>query len=414
MGDCGPPVVIQDSTNNWSDDGFFPELMVAYDCNIGYRAWGTTNIYTCNGTHWIGEYYCQQITCKYVYPPENGVIYNNPTYEIGTYIKFACNSGYIIKGHRSDLCMSDGYWDSKTVPVCEPVNCGEFKAITNGRHFFISGEGPENSYNRKVKVECDDRYILYSPTTNSYYHSSNIVCNEDGNWGDNPVCVLDTCITHPGIENSSCVDYVDMSSSGQLIDLYCREDVSVTVIGDGSAYCDNSVWSDLNIACHCDCRVNFNNDLMEIRNLNEKGYLPHESSLDWECKNNGTKTTTKTLVCLDGVMPTPVCKDYTTEVVTKNPLIDPFYKLLTDPTPTMTTAPSIKFIVTSITTTAPRITSPPTTTTTTATTTTTTTPATTIIDDDNGSSSGSLNFRISTIVMGVISVALLLTYVCLL
>jgi hypothetical protein len=197
--------------------------------------------------------------------------------------------------------MADGSWDPDSTPVCNAVNCGEFYHVSYGRFYKLAGDGAQNDYGRVVQVVCNDRYILTG--------SSHVSCGADGTWGKRPTCVRDECPSHPGIENSTCVDSVDLASSGAFVDLYCQEgdDISVSTVGGGSAYCNNGVWDDLDISCHCDCRVEFNRDLVEIHNLNNKGFVPHGVSLDWNCKHGGTKNTSETLVCRDGVIATPVC-----------------------------------------------------------------------------------------------------------
>ena len=297
--DCGPPTVIADTTNNSTGSENNPNgTVLYYQCNIGYRQSGTSNIYRCNGTHWLGDYSCEKITCAYVEPPSNGRVTNHPSYDIGTQIQFECNVGYNMVGHHTHLCMADGSWDPDSTPVCNAVNCGEFYHVSYGHFYKLAGGGAQNDYGRVVQVVCNDRYILTG--------SSHVSCQADGTWGKRPTCVRDECPSHPGIENSTCVDSVDLASSGAFVDLYCQED-SVSTVGGGSAYCNNGVWDDLDISCHCDCRVEFNSDLVEIHNLNNKGFVPHGVSLDWECKHGGTKNTSETLVCRDGVIATPVC-----------------------------------------------------------------------------------------------------------
>lgn len=329
--DCGPPTVISDTTNNSTGSVSSPNgAFLYYRCDIGFRESGTSNIYRCNGTHWLGDYYCEKITCAYIVPPSNGRVTNDPTYDIGTQMKFECYDGYNMAGPRTLLCMADGYWDPDSPPVCNAVNCGDFGHVSNGRVYKLAGDGEQNDYGRVIKIECDEYYMLTG--------SSHVSCGADGTWEERPTCARAVCPSHPGIANSTCIDYVDLPSSGLFVDLFCKEDgdISVTVIGDGDAYCNDGVWDDPNIACHCDCRVEVNSDLVEIYNLNNKGFVPHGATLDWDCKQGGSKNTSGALVCRDRVIATPVCMEVTSTTSSTTPSTTT--AAATNPEPSTTTA----------------------------------------------------------------------------
>jgi CUB/sushi domain-containing protein len=72
---------------------------------------------------WVGDSVsCSIITCPNPSQVLNGrAIYADVTYN--NEVDYICNDGYHLVGDGRLRCSETGAWD-KTVPTCEPVNCG--------------------------------------------------------------------------------------------------------------------------------------------------------------------------------------------------------------------------------------------------------------------------------------------------
>ncbi|KAH3798531.1 hypothetical protein DPMN_152131 [Dreissena polymorpha] len=91
--------------------------------------------------------------------PRNGIIVGNTSYKIGTNITFQCNTGYTLKGNSQLLCRVDLKFD-RNPPTCDVNMCPDFGVIDHARIFQATDGGIENDYGSVVKVTCEDSYVL--------------------------------------------------------------------------------------------------------------------------------------------------------------------------------------------------------------------------------------------------------------
>ena len=55
--------------------------------------------------------------CGRLEDPLNGRV-DVETYRVGGIARYTCNEGYIIQGHNTALCMSNGEFEPNYPPVC--------------------------------------------------------------------------------------------------------------------------------------------------------------------------------------------------------------------------------------------------------------------------------------------------------
>ena len=288
---------VEHATSNTTQPGPFPEEhVVEFKCDHRYRTYDSRR-YVCKNGVFEGSMTCKLITCGAIKTPENGKVANNPDYTVSSLITFRCDPGYDMSGQASVLCRIDGQWD-RGPPICKAKNCGEFGTIANAKTFQESLDGVLNDYNSEVRVECDLGYILNGV--------KNVRCQEDGTWGDKPTCKEIKCPPYPGI-NSNCL--FDSLLVGQDVYIVCKDDVSVTKVGGHAATCGtDEQWDDLSLACYCDCNFEQVPANVNLNNLNDMQYLPHNSVLEWGCEVGFEKQSMPLIECVDGkVNATPVC-----------------------------------------------------------------------------------------------------------
>jgi len=299
-GDCINLPVVEHSTSNATQPGPYPEgYTTRFTCDSNYRTEGNVN-YMCDGEEFQGSLTCIAINCPWVDAPRHGKIANDPNYEVGSTIKFECDPGYEMSGQASRLCRVDAQWSLQT-PECLIKGCGDFGQIPNARIFQESLDGVLNDYGSKVKVDCNSGYVLNG--------MKYVYCQADGTWQDKPVCKEVKCPPYPG-SNSSCV-YDSLLITNQYY-IACRDDVSVTKTGGDASTCNpDGSWSDLNLACYCDCFVGdeFSSVSYKVSDLNAEGYLTHNSELNWGCGSFLNEKDGSAIICIDGKIDNkPACK----------------------------------------------------------------------------------------------------------
>ncbi|KAL4238642.1 Sushi [Mactra antiquata] len=284
---------VENASNNITTPGPYSEgTPVRFYCVDGYTQQGNP-VYVCSENTWqnAGSFTCELITCGHVQPPENGFLSNQPTYEVGTFMIFRCNQGYDTIGATKLLCRGDGYWSPEEAPICKIKSCGDFGEVQYGTHFQDSTFHERDTFGAVVEVTCYHGYVLEG--------HQEVICGESG-WGPKPKCVPTTCDQYPGL-NSSCI-YKQKYSAGNLF-VVCNQDTSVTKTGPSYVKCENNKWkpapNDDLLACFCDCKVTTGSNMV-ISNLNSDGFLKHEETLNWRCKNDAVKDSLEPLTCLDG------------------------------------------------------------------------------------------------------------------
>ncbi|KAH3831660.1 hypothetical protein DPMN_104930 [Dreissena polymorpha] len=298
LADCPPPAV-QNAAFTPVQSSYTDGANVTFTCNTGYGLQGS-RIHYCRGSSWEGSLTCYEQFCETMNNPRNGIIVGNPSYKIGTYITFQCNTGYTLKGNSQLLCRVDLKFD-RNPPTCDVNMCPDFGAIDHARIFQATDGGIENDYGSVVKVTCEDSYVLDG-------HVS-VFCQGDGTWGPKPTCKPLDCGRFDGM-NSSCVK--DFVLLGTLYYMECKSDVPNTRIGapDSTSSpneCEerSRKWMYSQFGCFCHCKVMYNKNIVKTENLDPNDYLPHNTDLKWSCKEGCTKKQNNALRCMDGQMELP-------------------------------------------------------------------------------------------------------------
>ena len=301
VGDCSGSIpVIANSNNNLAGSPPYPEgHEVEYGCSNGYIPEGSW-MYTCTGGNWVGgPFSCRSLQCSLLEAPSNGRMIGN-SYEVGSLMRFDCNTGYDLVGLHPLVCQVDGNWQPPQVPQCQIKTCPAIPYLSHGHYVpEVTVNGATDAYGASHRAQCDPNHLVVGPTR--------ITCNENGEWGPEtkPSCEPVTCDPYPGLD-SECISKVRLAVSNTLLFLICSE--NGTLVGNGkSASCINNQWNDLSMRCKCHCKVNADPDLVQLDNLNDNGLLDHNEVLIWSCKQGATKVTTDQLRCIDGVVGTPVC-----------------------------------------------------------------------------------------------------------
>ncbi|KAL4223463.1 hypothetical protein ACF0H5_016934 [Mactra antiquata] len=246
-------------------------------------------------TYFVSTIKCQETTCGHVPTPDNGYRFNEPTYEVGTFIVFRCNEGYERTGLPKLLCRSDGQWNPETAPTCTIRDCGEFGEVLNGETFQDNTFVERNKYGSVVEVTCYNGYVLNG--------NSEVKCQSNGQWEDKPTCLQTTCAPYPGLNDSRCI--LKTRYSNFRLFMVCRNDdiVSGTKVGSRYSQCDNHEWNNLDMACICNCKIpEFPPNTIEVKNLDENRFLSHGQILDYSCSVDTIKTISKdqSIICENG------------------------------------------------------------------------------------------------------------------
>ncbi|KAH3855090.1 sushi, von Willebrand factor type A, EGF and pentraxin domain-containing protein 1-like isoform X1 [Dreissena polymorpha] len=300
LADCPPPPAVQNAAFTPVQSSYADGANVTFTCNTGYGLQGS-RIHYCRGSSWEGSLICYEQFCETMNNPRNGIIVGNPSYKIGTYITFQCNTGYTLKGNSQLLCRVDLKFD-RNPPTCDVNMCPDFGVIDHARIFQATDGGIENDYGSLVKVTCEDSYVLDG-------HVS-VVCQGDGTWGPKPTCKPLDCGRFDGM-NSSCVkDFVLLDT---LYYMECKTDVPNTRIGADSTSAPNECearsrkWMYSLFGCFCNCQVIYNKTIVITYNLDPNDYLPHNTALMWSCRPGCRTNQTYALGCMDGQMEMPSC-----------------------------------------------------------------------------------------------------------
>ena len=157
---------------------------VSYSCNTGYNLTGAASI-TCNATGlWSAPVpSCPPVSCGDPGTPNNGKK-SSSVYTYNSIISFQCDSGYLLSGPVSLICLSNGLWNGPA-PTCNPVNCGDPGTLTNGTR-----NGTVFTFNSTVLYSCDTGYTITGATS--------LTCLSNGLWDESvPSCDIVNC-SSPG------------------------------------------------------------------------------------------------------------------------------------------------------------------------------------------------------------------------
>ncbi|XP_052271396.1 uncharacterized protein LOC127872108 [Dreissena polymorpha] len=289
---CPPPPAVQNAAFTPVQSSYTDGANVTFTCNTGYGLQGS-RIHYCRGSSWEGSLRCYEQFCETMNNPRNGIIVGNPSYKIGTYITFQCNTGYTLKGNSQLLCRDDLKFD-RNPPTCDVHMCPDFGVIDHARIRIYHGSF--------VVVTCEDSYVLVRG-------KAIVVCQADGTWDRKPVCIPFSCGWFHGMDSNCVKDFVQFES---LYYMECKTDLPNTRIG-AESYEPNECletsrkWKYSQFGCFCHCKVMYNKSIVKTENLDTNDYLLHDTDLKWSCKEGCTKNQTNALRCMDGQMEMPSC-----------------------------------------------------------------------------------------------------------
>ena len=345
---CQLPEAFPNGQWNTSDVSLPYDSTIGFTCNIGYIP-DNENKLLCSETGvWVGDSVsCSIITCPNPSQVLNGrAIYADVTYN--NEVDYICNDGYHPVGDGRLRCSETGAWD-KTVPTCEPVNCGApdfvaFADIVGGMYtlgntvtyicqqgYIIVGEairictpsGHWSGYaplcnpitcetppdvNNAIRLGIDFTYqssVTYA--CNTGYRSvgaTSLSCGMNGQWlGDLPLCEIVSCGPPPVVPSSNTI--VTAFTYGSTVSYHC--DLGYTLHGDPIAMCNqNGQWSSSgNTRClpvDCGRPVDILNGHVQYDSTT------YQSASTYSCNNMHRLTGESTLKCgsnglWEGVVP---------------------------------------------------------------------------------------------------------------
>lgn len=197
--DCGDPGGI--ASGEVIGKYFYFKGVIHYECHAGFVLEGLENRTCQMDGKWDGKApWCRAVSCGRPVVSKD-VLMKGDDYTFGKRIFFSCNTGFILQGIHTSVCLANGTW-SESAPRCISINCGRPPIIKNG-HVTGSNYG----YNGKVKYECNIGYTLTGNPT--------VICGSDGLWDSPPPrCDVVTCdppedISH-GFVNGSSFNFEDV------------------------------------------------------------------------------------------------------------------------------------------------------------------------------------------------------------
>lgn len=130
---------------------------------------------------------------------QDAVGVQEPAYQFGKTITYACPVGHRLDGSKQRKCQYDGSWSGKA-PRCQYVNCGPITSqIENGRIVYLNQS--QTTFGSQVRYVCYEDYVLVGNDLQQ--------CQVDGRWGGKqPYCAYKWCPVLNQIPNG----YLNVSS----------------------------------------------------------------------------------------------------------------------------------------------------------------------------------------------------------
>ncbi|XP_076823257.1 uncharacterized protein LOC143469448 [Clavelina lepadiformis] len=156
--------------------------VLSYTCNVGYDLRGNPSSSCLISGSWSNKLpNCLTASCEELEPLENGEISGSLTY--GSKVTYTCNDGYFLVGSSTRRCQSDKTW-SGSVPFCEGVLMKKCEDPPQPEHGSVEDSGVDYSYGSRIEFRCDPGFKIQGDPVGR--------CNENGTWGETPICVVDT------------------------------------------------------------------------------------------------------------------------------------------------------------------------------------------------------------------------------
>lgn len=117
-------------------------------------------------------------------PGQDSVGVQEPAYQFGKTVTYACPVGHRLDGPKQRKCQYDGTWSGKA-PKCHYVNCGTITSqIENGRIVYLNQS--QTTFGSQVRYVCYEDYVLVGNDLQQ--------CQADGKWGGKqPYCAYKWC-----------------------------------------------------------------------------------------------------------------------------------------------------------------------------------------------------------------------------
>ncbi|NWT39392.1 CR2 protein, partial [Chroicocephalus maculipennis] len=221
-------------------------------------------------------------------------------YTVGTQLRLACDSGYLLRGQDLTVCQADTSW-SPPLPFCDTV-CGPPPKITNGQS---SGLGQEQfPYGTEVKYSCVEGLSLIGDTS--------IYCTSDDGvnltWsGPAPECRVVRC-PKPAVERARMTPQRLTFPYGAGVRFSCEE--GFVLHGDAESRClADGAWHPPLPSCQpVHCPPPLIEEDMTLRTL--KLWYEVNETLSFYCRRNGNQQVNTQSTCsVNGTwIPPPTCK----------------------------------------------------------------------------------------------------------
>ncbi|KAK0677650.1 CR2 protein, partial [Pygoscelis papua] len=148
-------------------------------------------------------------------------------YTVGTRLRLACDSGYVLRGQDLTECQADASW-APPLPFCDKV-CGPPPQITNGQHSGLRTE--QFPYGAEVTYSCTEGLSLIGDAT--------IYCTSDDGvnlaWsGPAPECRVVRC-PRPAVERGRMTPQRFTFPYGAAVRFSCDE--GFVLHGDAESRC---------------------------------------------------------------------------------------------------------------------------------------------------------------------------------
>uniref|UniRef100_A0A0A6YVP8 Complement factor H n=1 Tax=Mus musculus TaxID=10090 RepID=A0A0A6YVP8_MOUSE len=158
---------------------------VVYTCDDGYQLLGEIDYRECGADGWINDIpLCEVVKCLPVTELENGRIVSGAAetdqeYYFGQVVRFECNSGFKIEGHKEIHCSENGLWSNEK-PRCVEILCTPPR-VENGDGINVK---PVYKENERYHYKCKHGYVPKE--------RGDAVCTGSG-WSSQPFCEEKRC-----------------------------------------------------------------------------------------------------------------------------------------------------------------------------------------------------------------------------
>ncbi|XP_052788167.1 sushi, von Willebrand factor type A, EGF and pentraxin domain-containing protein 1-like isoform X2 [Mya arenaria] len=225
--------------------------------------------------------FCTLKSCPALNTPDNGqrMDFN---YEVGTFAKFACNTGYEMVGVAQLLCRTDMEWSPKDPPTCEPVRCPDESYLANGRVVQETYRQEKNTFGITNRYYCNSGYVLKG--------SSARTCQANKSWsGTGPICDLPRCpdmrVENGRVENGE-IKYIGDRARYTYAHVNCNDGYTVGKGGVETVECLGSLQWTSNLDCYKTLKP-WKPDNSEYKDLgNEEEDLDHHETYKIRCFPN--------------------------------------------------------------------------------------------------------------------------------